>query len=1043
MSEEYQIPRFFRVLIIDDMVAASQEYKVFFTNILTALVLEAAGGAMAMSQVDVVFEYDPAKGFKRWQNEPFDLTLIDADFSTNRGTADDTNDLAQYVLNSRDQGLQIFKLLEAQMNESGLFAYRKEMCRFFVWTALPDEDKDDKLSELHILLKRFGITKKAVIKKNKESLGVLKDKIDACVKNILNNKFFTPSQKIERLLFAMRKDNDVLLRDLYGGCLIFDAEKKYTFLPTLRKHKKYDAEIDIRLCYAHIPDSLLLAKQQAKTRFLPLHGSIYEGSLADAVHYILSEKSSEISKYCDNLKSRAYNVSLNIPLFPFPSKQGNGSGKKIFGYSLKNEFIAAATPLTGTSVIGEENAIPALAAKVKALVDGPFGAVILKTTYLDEQEQWKNVYWPGLQIQSHMRTRCLFPNTGTPTLWNTGRTAMETLPPRSLNILLRILGQVECLNGKTHRVIVSLGSKFHKEGELARGYRDNLKASMKEIWDILFCEVFQDINPECFPMVEINVRHFLREIVQYYLGGDEYLNPSKLDEKNLSDSASFWEEFKTWLAVLHDVAVQHKKILILKLPHRSDTLAYVKCATSLRELHLATFKEKAEKDFGVRGITLVNALKTPVPLTNSDENSLQFTPSWYANPKSWKDADNKLFKYQMSGRFVGPYRNQILAGIIPVLQKLRTIEMEVFLSGGITSRTDLQFCQNIEQYHLYGYKDKKETERVITGIQIGTWALLETNLAQTNWARMTDPAGPAQPIYVKYKVDVSECRAGCCTNIDKFCPLGALLKKGKKKTELVDEKLCWECTSWNCIAECHRKGKGQGLKKLIVPPDNICPSLPSRKSEKEKAIFPRISYLNERKCQACGRCQRTFYCDSFLDRANTKLSPMMDSRNCSGCGLCVQVCSSGALQLYEPGEMLVLLSASEERREILRRLNIPFLAYHPVDDISNFGILQSMEDFNGIANSLRDDKTMEGEELCKFVNILWSQRLGQGEEKKDEYLLGKGREKTYPDKREDRQDVCIETAGELIEKYNNTSEAAHKTALIRAYCSNNPLDFVN
>lgn len=65
MSEEYQIPRFFRVLIIDDMVAASQEYKVFFTNILTALVLEAAGGAMAMSQVDVVFEYDPAKGFKR------------------------------------------------------------------------------------------------------------------------------------------------------------------------------------------------------------------------------------------------------------------------------------------------------------------------------------------------------------------------------------------------------------------------------------------------------------------------------------------------------------------------------------------------------------------------------------------------------------------------------------------------------------------------------------------------------------------------------------------------------------------------------------------------------------------------------------------------------------------------------------------------------------------------------------------------------------------------------------------------------------------
>ena len=55
MSEKNEIPPFFRVLIIDDIVAASPEYKEFFTNILTALVLDAADGAIPMAQVDVVF----------------------------------------------------------------------------------------------------------------------------------------------------------------------------------------------------------------------------------------------------------------------------------------------------------------------------------------------------------------------------------------------------------------------------------------------------------------------------------------------------------------------------------------------------------------------------------------------------------------------------------------------------------------------------------------------------------------------------------------------------------------------------------------------------------------------------------------------------------------------------------------------------------------------------------------------------------------------------------------------------------------------------
>ena len=527
-SEGYKIPPFFRVLIIDDIVAASPKYKEFFTNILTALVLDAADGAIAMAQVDVVFEYDPAKGFKRWQDEPFDLTLIDADFSTNRGTADDTNDLVQYVLNARDQGLQIFKLLETQMNKSGLFAYREEMCWFFVWTALSDTDKNDTLGLTTLLgKKRFDIDRKYVIKKNEESLGTLKSKIDACVKNILNNKFFTPSQKIERLLFALRKDNDVFLQDLYGGCFIFDAEHKYNFLPTLGKYKKKkdDAETDIRLCYAHIPDSVLLAEEKSTTRFLPLHRSIIYGKTVDAIDYLLQgKKRKTITTYCDSLRERQKKQKEDKRLPWFPASKNTRSEKK------NPSFIAAATPFTGTSVIGGNNAVSSLCEKITALLKGPFDKVILKTTYLDSMDQWENAWWPSVHIQSHMRSRCLYPDSGTPTLWNSGKTAMETLPPRQLNDLLKSL---VARGNDTGRVVVSLGSKFPKGKGMARVFHDNIQESLRIIWQRLFDDVFDNVAYDSFPTVEINVRHFLREIVHYHLGGDEYLTPKVLMKNHL------------------------------------------------------------------------------------------------------------------------------------------------------------------------------------------------------------------------------------------------------------------------------------------------------------------------------------------------------------------------------------------------------------------------------------------------------------------------------------------------------------------------------
>jgi len=940
MSEGYKIPHFFRVLIIDDMVAASQEYKEFFTNVLTALVLEAADGAIAMAQVDVVFKSDPAKGFRRWQDEPFDLTLIDADFSTNRGTADDTDDLAQYVLNSRDQGLQIFKLLETQMNKSGLFAYRTKMCELFVWTALPDDDDEDGKPGIDTLLHRFGITKKngrinkdAVINKDEESLGTLKSKINAYVKNILNNKFFTPSQKIERLLFALRKDNDVLLRDLYGGCLIFDAEQKYTFLPALGEYPTDGSGTHIRLCCAHIPESLLLAdEEQSETRFLPLHRKIIQGKTIDSIEYLLrGERRDTITTYCDLLRERQKKLQ-RLPWFP-PSKNNRSETEK-------PSFIAAATPLTGTTVIGGNNAVSSLCDKIAALLKGPFDKVILKTTYLDSMDQWRNAWWPSVHIQSHMRSRCLYPDSGTPTLWNSGKTAMETLPPRQLNDLLKSL---VARGNDTGRIVVSLGSKFPKGKGMARVFHDNIQKSLRIIWQRLFDDVFDNVADEFFPTVEINVRHFLREIVHYHLGGDEYLTPRVLNEKSTPDPASYWKEFKLWLAVIHRVAVEHGKKLILKLPHRSDTLAYVECVVSLREHHLISCPDDFA-DYGVGGITVVNALKTPVPRQSKQDTAIKHTPPWYADPDSWGDAQGKL--YQMSGRLVGAYRNQILAGLMSGVKALRDLSLEIWISGGLTSQKEVQHCLELE-------KIGSGKKGVINGIQIGTWALINTDLsknAKGNWCDRKKPKGPAY-------------------NKNQQLPKNE--EGGKKKSR--------------------------------------------------EEFLPRFSFLNIHKCKACGRCSQTFYCDAFVDRVNTKLPPLMDSRYCSGCGLCAQVCPSGALQLYPPEEFLVLLSSSRERKEILDMLRIPHLQYHPEKDLENFP--------DWITQQI-DDKQQGDQEptLTKdTVESLWKARI-----QRDKFMFHQDEPTLYPENREARKNICIKTATKLLEVAKKHTDEHAKNAIQHA-----------
>jgi NAD-dependent dihydropyrimidine dehydrogenase PreA subunit/predicted house-cleaning NTP pyrophosphatase (Maf/HAM1 superfamily) len=998
----YPIPRFFRLLIIDDQIAASVRRREFFRNIFTAMVLECCGKEpLSLENIEIIIEGNPAQGFKRWQDEPFDLTLIDADFSTNRTSGPQhTDDLSKYILNSREQGFHIFTLLKTKVapTSSVSLSFREKVCPFYLWTALSWEDKQDHIG-LNTLLKRFNIDKENVIHKTDALIDSIIGMITPIVQRIQQRKF-TSDQSIERLLFALRKNYGGICRDIIGGCLVKDEEQQYPFLPVLGQVQEYE-KVRIRLCGAHIPKPLL------DKPYFPLQ-QYSTNNVVDVIAILRKGKVfTPIAEYRKALQNRYQSLQHShekggrLPWYPAAKRKGNSEVNV-------PAFIAAATPLTGISVVGGSAAIVALVDKVEALLQGPFDKVILKTTYLDKIDQWENTWWPSVQVQSHMRSRCLYPDTGSPTLWNSGKTAMETLPPQQMNLFLKeVLSRGQAVD--TERVVVSLGSKYPMGTGMARIYGNNVETSLGSIWQRLFGDIFNNLPYETFPFVEINVRHFLREIVQYHLGGDEYLTPRTLNEKASPEPKNYWKEFRLWLGVVHQIGVTFKKKVILKLPYRSDVLAHVECIVSLREHHLIACHGTGDDEFGVRGMTVVNALKTPVP-RNQEQVGMPYTPAWYANPDSWKDAKGKL--YQMSGRFVSPYRNQILGGLVSdqAVSVLRELGLEVWISGGLTSQGEVKHCQDLEKHETVPHGQR----RVINGIQIGTWALLATDLKKNgrlNWSEAKGPSRPAEP-GPPYRLDVLACDKQCCDTIHIACPHDALAVKEKgQKVVVKDPDKCRYCTTWTCLANCKSK---KLYREIIHLADGI--KSESSTGSSEKAFLPRFSFLNVHRCQACGRCSQTFYCDSFIDRVNTNLPPLMDSRYCSGCGLCVQLCSSGALQLYPPKNFLVLLSSSRERKEILDSLHIPHLQYHPEKDLANF------------PQWIREALSSESRQLdVPGLNSFWDQRIQE-----DKFMLHQNEPELYPEKRKDRKKRCVETAKKLLDSISYETTEEQKETIQRA-----------
>lgn len=990
-------PNLFRILVIDDQICNDHECKSktdrYSKDVQAAIecyfedAVKKLGNAGI--QVETKFAKDPEEGVYLWQSQIFDLTLVDSDFSKGETSRKLDSEKRSFLdLNLVFFGAYLYRFLrEMQKKDKGRVG-----CAIALWTGLRlGGDKDQRADALLSILPSP--------QKDDPSPVLFIPKQESYVK--------AWGEKV----YQAKRSQDILVQSI-EGCLSGMVQSN----PVLNPDKAIsDAETKAEAIIARIKSLYCIKPPEVFSSLCGMDDCVNVGWLKkeDNGQVSLAEPSVKVkrgrflspllrrgednddwkiaSSFSQSLLDIRNPENANGIMVPKGNPHPSESSQKG-----KEHLIAAATPLTGCSAVGAQYAIGLMAKKIKALLDGPFGKVVLKTVYLDSLDQWKNLHWPTLQAQSHHRTRCLRSTAHPRTLWNTGITALESFTPGMMHDFLARFAKE---NPETcQNVIVSLGSKFpqwdlntridkrhsglkqngcaEKDSRSKKAYRDHIqvfrnhveefKADLESIWKNLFSGVFNSTtedNPaeqikgaKRYPYVEINVRHYLRECVAYHLGGHEYLSPAKIDpdrEKNELDFTGCYQsldlEFNAWLAVLDKVATGFGKKLLLKLPFRGDVLHFIRLIRDYIEQHSGT---------SITGITLINAFKSGVI---ESDHGVTYSPAWYGGLGAWHDAAGRKWTYQMSGELLTGARNELLG---EVFNLVACSDLEAHISGGIVDSDGLRHCSpivvhankcvkcgvcqsschkgaiavlpaktvaTIDQNKCVGCETCigkcKKKAIVRLPVQIGTWALMDLNLEKhlLSCANVPPSVGNGHPT-------VTGCEK--CEPCQVQCRHGAFTPSANGSAARIDMGKCVECKE--CLRMCPfgaitlGKDNSQSTDDATLGETNLL----------DKRINPRIAFCLHELCNGCGKCSRTFYCDTFMDRRGLDLPPMMDSRNCTGCGLCAQTCPRGAIQLFDPKHVAVLIGKD---REVLtawhRRLTayeIPHLVYETAEIVANY-----------------------------------------------------------------------------------------------------------
>ncbi len=892
-------PQVFRILIIDDQLCSDTECNDKFgcpaknvRDVVNKYLVSLVASVCPKIPVEIIYAKDPDEGISLWLDQIFDLTLVDSDFSKSNTSPKTDSDKRSFLdLNLQFSGAYLFRFLKA-MAQSGDNPKIRFGCEIALWTGLGLDGREDRAEELLSILApdSAGDTILFIPKKEDEInewKEVIKTKLWEDVKT--SDYFKVTVKTIEDCLQSMKESNPVLNSELEiePECIIERIKRLYPVVcpEDFMNWCGLDGYVSTA-CLFKSEDNTICLSDEWKS------GGVLLSPL-------LRKHGNEQPNEEDALALCALSIKneLQKPLAPPPPKKT----------VRKERIIAAATPLTGCSAVNEDDAIAMLTKKIQALLDGPFGKVVLKTVYLDYEDQWEGFGWPRLQAQEkgHI-TRCLRSTKYPRTLWNTGKTSNETFAPVTLNKFLSAFAKEN--KAYCQRVIVSLGSKYpldNKDQEKSIKDRENAinGEGLKNIWSRLFNNVFMEIDETDYPLVEINVRHYLRGCIAANLSGNEYLSPSEIKaDFTTGDYKKVDEEFRTWLNILDDVARVHNKKLILKLPYRSDIFHFISIIDDCRK--------KRGQDSSIAGITLINAFKSA---EGDTEGGAKFSPAWYGVPNSWIDNDKTFAgkKYQMSGELLAASRNELLPEIVEFANS--NPNLEIHISGGIVDQNGIDFCLD-KAPNIY--------------VQIGTWSLMSLNLGKNvldDLAVMPPASGNGRPRVT------SNCKR--CAPCSVKCPNDAFISRAGKQS-LIDAVKCTNCME--CIKQCQCHNIENPIERATM--------------SRDVRNKHRMAFCIHELCDGCGRCSRTFYCDAFLDRRGKDLPPIIEPRNCTGCGLCVQTCPHGAIQLFEPKDFVLLVGNGDDKKsgalatahKFLFSEEIPHLVFPECDEteIRNCPLLQ-------------------------------------------------------------------------------------------------------